>query len=91
MEFLEVIGALAFAWIMIKLADYILRKCFGVELVEYVIREWFGVGKDEPPAAEEPEEEVHPCFVCLYWPECNGVDADTCEILRDWKKARDEP
>ena len=23
---------------------------------------------------------VEPCDTCLHWPECNGVDADTCLV-----------
>ena len=23
---------------------------------------------------------VEPCETCLHWPECNGVDADTCLV-----------
>lgn len=26
------------------------------------------------------QEERHPCDTCLHWPECNGVDADTCLV-----------
>lgn len=26
-----------------------------------------------------------PCETCLRWPECNGVDADTCPLCR-WEE-----
>jgi hypothetical protein len=25
---------------------------------------------------------IEPCEVCLHWPECNGVDGDTCLIRK---------
>lgn len=28
----------------------------------------------------------HPCETCLRWPECNGIDRDTCQLV----KAHDE-
>jgi hypothetical protein len=35
--------------------------------------------EEEP---EEPEQE-DPCETCLRWPECNGVDSDTCELVKE--------
>lgn len=28
------------------------------------------------------EEETDPCMECLRWPECNGVDRDSCQIAK---------
>lgn len=24
----------------------------------------------------------HPCDTCLRWPECNGIDQDTCQLVK---------
>lgn len=28
----------------------------------------------------------YPCETCLYWYECNGVDADICPLCKNVKK-----
>ncbi len=30
----------------------------------------------------QDKEETDPCQSCLRWPECNGVDRDTCNLRR---------
>lgn len=31
-----------------------------------------------------------PCDTCLRWPECNGVDADTCPLCK-WEEQQQQP
>ena len=33
--------------------------------------------------------ENDPCETCLRWPECNGVDADTCPLRKQTDKRRE--
>ena len=28
------------------------------------------------------EEKESPCYTCLHWEECNGVDRDNCNLVR---------
>lgn len=73
MEFMAVIGCITCTWFILKLMLYVFSEWFGLEFrMPWTVRE-------ETPAAEEQQE--HPCSTCLRWPECNGVDADTCKLL----------
>lgn len=31
-----------------------------------------------------------PCDTCLRWPECNGVDANTCPLCK-WEEQQQQP
>lgn len=32
------------------------------------------------------EEAESPCYTCLHWPECNGVDSESCKVVAAAKK-----
>ena len=42
---------------------------------------WYKICRLIPIDATE-KETPHPCHDCLRWPECNGVDRDTCPLCK---------
>lgn len=38
------------------------------------------------PAQRAEEPDVDPCYDCIRWPECNGIDQDICEVYKAGKR-----